>query len=148
MHTGVVTPLTQRWKFMTTSKMGGFSPSKFLTCCHRATGPYAWGMSRFDSSGDFTIGADKFTWIVKHYAGEFTSNTNFRGISARVCLAEAKSRELVIDFDVQDYPLKRPASSQQFELRIIEYTQKAIEAGWRPDSRGKPFRISADKLPR
>lgn len=104
-------------------------------------------MSRLDSSGSFTIGAERFTWMVKHYAGEFSSDTNFRGISARVCLEGAKFRELVIDFDRQDYPLKRPASSQHFESRLKEYTEKAIEAGWRPDSRGKPFRIAADKLP-
>ena len=105
-------------------------------------------MSRFDLSGHFSIGSEKFAWSAKHYAGEFASNTNFRGISARVCLAEAKARELVIDFDVQDYAVKRPASSQHLESRIKEYTQKAMEEGWRPDSRGKPYRISADKLPR
>ena len=105
-------------------------------------------MSRFDSSGQFNVGSDRFTWVVKHYAGEFTSHTNFRGVSARVCLVEGKSRELIIDFDPQDYPLKRPASSAQFEARVMEYTQKAIDMGWRPDSRGKPFRISADRLAR
>lgn len=94
------------------------------------------------------MGSDQFTWLVKHYAGEFTSHTNFRGISARVCLVDGKSRELIIDFDPEDYPLKRPASSAQFEERLIEYTQKAIDMGFKPDSRGKPFRISADKLVR
>lgn len=105
-------------------------------------------MSRLDSSGQFNLGSDQFTWLVKHYAGEFTSHTNFRGISARVCLVDGKSRELIIDFDPEDYPLKRPASSAQFEERLIEYTQKAIDMGFKPDSRGKPFRISADKLVR
>jgi len=103
-------------------------------------------MSRLDSTGAFHLGSERFTWIVKHYAGEFTSHTNFRGISARVCLAEGNSRELIIDFDPQDYPLKRPASSAQFEERLIEYTQKAIDEGYRPDSRGKPYKISAEKL--
>ena len=103
-------------------------------------------MSRLDSTGSFTLGPDHFTWSVKHYAGEFSADTNFRGITARVCLTAAKSRELVIEFDPRDYPLKRPASSQSFEARIQEYTQQAIDAGWRPDSRGKPFRWVADRL--
>lgn len=103
-------------------------------------------MARLDTTGSFTLGTDEFTWSVKHYAGEFSADTNFRGITARVCLTEAKSRELVIEFDPRDYPLKRPASSQSFAARIIEYTQRAIEEGWRPDSRGKPFRLAADRL--
>ncbi len=105
-------------------------------------------MSRFDCSGRFELGADSFIWSVRLYAGEFTSHTNFRGILARVCLAEGKSRELVIEFDPQDYPAKRPASSAQLGARIVEYTQRAIDEGWKPDSRGKPYRIAADRLVR
>ncbi len=105
-------------------------------------------MSKLDSSGCFTLGAAQFNWLVKHYAGEFSADSNFRGISARVSLANSNCRELVIDFDVNDYPQKRPASSQHFEARLKEYTQKAIDEGWRPDSRGKPFRIEAEKLHR
>ena len=103
-------------------------------------------MSKLDSSGQFTLGTDSFRWVVKHYAGEFSTDTNFRGITARVSLADAKCRELVIEFDVRDYPAKRPAVSQHFEARVIEYTQRAIDDGWRPDSRGKPYRIVADPL--
>lgn len=103
-------------------------------------------MSKLDSSGQFSLGTDKFSWIVKHYAGEFSSDTNFRGITARVSLADANCRELVIEFDRHDYPLRRPASSLPFEARLKEYTQKAIEAGWRPESRGKPYRIVAEPL--
>ena len=103
-------------------------------------------MSKLDSSGQFTLGAEKFSWIVKHYSGESSADRNFRGISARVCLVGANCRELVIEFDRDDYPLKRPASSPQFEARLKEYTQKAVEEGWRPDSRGKPYRIVAETL--
>ncbi len=73
-------------------------------------------------------------------------NTHLRGITARVSLAEAATRELVIEFDPQDYPAKRPASPAQLAARIQECTQQAIDAGWRPESRGKPFRFTADRL--
>lgn len=105
-------------------------------------------MSKSDFSGTFTLGADTFTWLSKHYSGEVSPDSNFRGLSARVCLADAKCRELVIEFDAHDYPLNRPASVPQFAARIKEYTQKAIDAGWRPDSRGKPYRLAADRLPK
>ena len=103
-------------------------------------------MSRLDSSGQFQLGADKFKWSVKHYGGEVAVNTHIRGISARVCLAGENTRELVIEFDAQDYPPKRPAAPAQLAIRIQEYTAKAIAAGWRPDSRGKPFHFVADPL--
>ena len=103
-------------------------------------------MSRLDSSGQFKLGADKFSWNVKHYAGESSATTHLRGISARVCLADGGTRELVIDFDPADYPPKKPPSSAQLSARIQEYTQKAIDAGWRPESRGKPYRFAAERL--
>ena len=104
-------------------------------------------MSRLDSSGQFQLGTDKFNWSVKHYGGEVSVNTHVRGISARVCLAEGNTRELVIEFDAQDYPPKRPAAHAQLAIRIQENTAQAIGAGWRPESRGKPFYLVADPLP-
>lgn len=103
-------------------------------------------MSRVDASGQFQLGADTFHWNVKYYAGESSVNTHLRGISVRVCLAGAQTRELVIDFDPLDYPAKKPPSSLRLAARIQENTQKAIEAGWRPESRGKPFRFAAERL--
>ncbi len=120
----------------------------WLQYCRPAGVAYAKAMSRLDSSGQFQLGADKFKWSVKLYGGEVAVNTHVRGISARVCLAEEATRELVIEFDARDYPPKRPASPVQLAIRIQEYTAKAIDAGWRPDSRGKPFYLAADPLPR
>jgi hypothetical protein len=103
-------------------------------------------MSRGDS-GKFALGADRFRWSVKYYGGESSANTHVRGISARVTLAEGQARELVIEFDPQDYPPKRPPSFAQLAARIQVCTQQAIDAGWRPASRGKPFRFPAERLP-
>lgn len=102
-------------------------------------------MSRFDLSGEFQIGSDHFQWIAKYYAGFADADADFRGILARISLVGGKTRELFIEFHPHDYPSKRPPEGP-FEERLIEYTQKAIDQGWRPDSRGKPFRIEAEKL--
>ena len=56
-------------------------------------------MARHDASGQFQLAGDTFTWSVKHYAGESASSTHQRGITARVCLLEGKTRELVIEFE-------------------------------------------------
>jgi hypothetical protein len=103
-------------------------------------------MSRLDTSGQFQLAGDKFTWSVKHYAGESASSTHPRGISVRVCLEVGKTRELVIEFDPEDYPAKRPVSNARLAARAQLCTQEAIDAGWIPDSRGKPFRFVADRL--
>jgi len=103
-------------------------------------------MSRGEASGRFQLEADIFSWAVKFYAGESSANTHVRGISARVRLADAQMRELVIEFDPRDYPPQRPPSSGRLAARIQECTQQAIAAGWRPESRGKPFRFTAERL--
>lgn len=115
--------------------------------CREASDPYAKGMARVDS-GEFELGGDRFSWSVKYYGGESSANTHERGLSVRVALAEAQMRELVIEFDAQDYPPKRPASPAQLAVRIQAATQEAIDAGWRPESRGKPFRFTAPRMVR
>jgi hypothetical protein len=96
-------------------------------------------------SGTFEIGGDRFTWTAKRYAGMSNADSNYRGLAARVMLSSGVFRELVIEFHPDDYPGQIAGSSRSFEARLIEYTQKAIDSGWRPESRGKPFRIEAEK---
>lgn len=103
-------------------------------------------MSRFDLAGEFQSGEQRFSWIVKHYAGMKDADSNYRGVSARVTLAEGGFRELVIEFHPDDYAGQRPSSGRHFEARLVQCTQEAIEAGWRPASRGKPFRFAADPM--
>lgn len=103
-------------------------------------------MSRFDLAGEFHIGEERFTWIVKRYAGMKDADSNYRGVSARVRLAEGGFRELVIEFHPDDYAGQRPSSGRHFEARLVPCTQQAIEAGWRPASRGKPLRFEVPKM--
>lgn len=105
-------------------------------------------MAGANLSGQFEVGGDRFTWQAKRYAGMSSADSNYRGIAARVMLASGVFRELVIEFHPDDYPGQIALSSRSFEARLVEYTQKAIELGWRPESRGKPFRIEAERLGR
>jgi len=103
-------------------------------------------MSRFDLAGEFQIGEERFSWIVKHYAGMKDAASNYRGVTARVTLVEGGFRELVVEFHPDDYAGQRPSSGRHFEARLADCTQQAIDAGWRPASRGKPFRLVAPKM--
>ena len=103
-------------------------------------------MAGITLSGEFKIGPDHFSWKAKGYAGMTNADSNYRGIAARVSLAQGGYRELVIEFHPEDYPNQSPGSRRSFEARVLEYTQKAIESGWRPESRGKPFRFEAEPL--
>lgn len=102
-------------------------------------------MSRFDQTGEFELDGERFAWVVKHYAGMTNSNAQYRGVTARVTLVGGNARELIVEFHPDDYPGQRVSSVRQFEERLIENTRKGIELGWRPDSRGKPFRIEVEK---
>lgn len=97
-------------------------------------------------SGEFEIAGARYKWQAKRYAGMSNADSHYRGLAARVTLASGVFRELVIEFHPQDYPGQVAGSGRNFEARLIEYTQKAIDLGWRPESRGKPFHLKAAKL--
>jgi hypothetical protein len=97
-------------------------------------------------SGEFEIEGARFAWEAKRYAGMRNANSDHRGLAARITLASGVFRELVVEFNPHDYPGQVAVSARNLEARLIEYTQKAIDLGWRPESRGKPFRIEAAEL--
>ena len=97
-------------------------------------------------SGEFELGGVRFAWEAKRYAGIRNADSNYRSLAARIALANGVFRELVIEFHPDDYPGQVAGSGRHLEARLIDCTQKAIDLGWRPESRGKPFRIEAAKL--
>lgn len=92
-------------------------------------------------TGEFKVNGVRFAWEVKRYAGMRNADSNYRGLVARVRLAKGVFRELVIEFHPSSYPGQVAASGSHLEARLIEFTQEAIASGWRPESRGKPFRL-------
>ena len=96
-------------------------------------------------SGEFEVGGARYLWEAKRYAGMRNADSNYRGLVARIKLTSGVFRELIIEFHPSDYRGQVSGLGRSFETRLMEYTQKAIELGWRPESRGKPFRIEAAK---
>jgi hypothetical protein len=95
-------------------------------------------MSLTTVSGGFEVDGACYEWTVRHFAG----GSNPRGMSARVRLHENNSKELVVDFAAED-----PATTKQaliFQKRLQQCVRKAIEMGWNPESRGKPFHVDAE----
>jgi hypothetical protein len=74
------------------------------------------------------------------------ADSDYRGVAARISLAQGVFRELLIEFQPTDHSGKGVSSGRNFEARLKEYAQKAMALGWRPESRGKPFRIEASEL--
>ena len=102
-------------------------------------------MAGAELTGQFELGGSRFRWSAKRYAGTRDPGSNYRPLTARITRADGVYRELVVEFHPDDYPGQVAVSSRDLEGRLIEYTQKAIDLGWRPDSRGKPFRIEAEQ---
>lgn len=101
-------------------------------------------MSQSKHNGEFEINSIQYLWRVRHYAGASTAYENHRGISASISLKEKTAKELIIDFSVENYFFStRPKSTAEFAERLIKCVYGALELGWKPESKGKPFRLSS-----
>jgi hypothetical protein len=103
-------------------------------------------MSRFKPSGEFELDSARYDWSVRHYAGASTPYSNLRGVSASIWLREKIAKELIIDFPLKDYFFVKPKSTAEFERRLQRYVGGAIELGWKPATKGKPFRVNAEDI--
>lgn len=102
-------------------------------------------MSTFKTSGIIEIGGSEYSWCIRHWSGASSMYENFRGPSVSVCLAPGKFRELIVEFPFSDYPFTKPKSHPEFVARIRSSIESAIESGWDPNSRGKPWVYSVPK---
>lgn len=103
-------------------------------------------MSRFKTSGEFEFESVRYEWTVRHYSGASTPYENLRGVSASVSLKEKKAKELIVDFALRDYFFAKPKSTAAFVERLQRCVRGALELGWKPESKGKPFRVSAEDV--
>lgn len=103
-------------------------------------------MSRFKTSGEFEIESFRYDWSVRHYSGASTPYENLRGVSAGVRLQGKKAKELIVDFALNDYFFAKPKSTSAFEERLQRCVRGALEIGWKPESKGKPFRVNAEDV--
>ena len=103
-------------------------------------------MSRFKPSGELQIESASYAWSVRHYGGASTPYENLRGVSASVRLQAKITKELIIDFPLRDYFFSKPRSTAAFEERLRKCIRGAIDRGWKPDSKGKPFRVAIEEV--
>ena len=88
------------------------------------------------------VSGSEYFWHVRHWA-ECSDMSDAceeeRGISVGVSLILDKTRELIIDFDFTDYRYIKPNVRTELRSRVISSVKLALESGWDPESRGKPF---------
>ena len=84
----------------------------------------------------------EYFWYLRHWALPVNRSNPYEketGISVGVWLKPKKTRELIIDFNFDDYYFDKPDLKMELEPRVIQSINEAIEDGWDPESRGKPY---------
>jgi hypothetical protein len=97
-------------------------------------------MSGFPTSGLVTVGGVEYAWEIKHLWGASSMYDNYRGLGVTVALdSEQKTKELIIEFSIDEFRWERRPTKAQLILRITQCIVEAIGAGWVPAKRGKAF---------
>lgn len=102
-------------------------------------------MAKFIPSGTLQIEAQQFDWEILHYAQMTTTSQNANGLSVCVWLSGARAKELIVNFPVIGHNYDRPKNPGQFEKRLALCVKQALEQGWNPEKRGKPFRFDSEQ---
>jgi hypothetical protein len=91
------------------------------------------------------VGKDEFEWSI-HRQPRWTGDGVLLGLAILVKPTERSRRELILEFSIErtrqgEIPQQQrnPVSNR----RLIECIQNAMDAGWDPESRGKPFFFAA-----
>ena len=103
-------------------------------------------MSRLPASGEIEIDSVRYAWEVRHLAGSPSPYNNAQGTSISVALPGGKTKELVIDFAIEDPFFERPKSKREIETRLHACVRGALAGGWNPEARGKPYRVEAAEV--
>lgn len=103
-------------------------------------------MAKFRSSGHISVGHSDFKWQIRHWGGASNAYENHRGIAVSVFAEPGKTKELRIEFSFTAYFFSAPPQQAEFENRLRAAIEAAIEAGWRPSSRGKTFFLRCDPI--
>lgn len=94
-------------------------------------------MAQFIDNGSFTINDWKLVWKIRHWGGASTPYENHRGLSVSVSAESYKKRELIIELPFNIYFFDKPRSQSDFESKLIQEVEMALDEGWNPASRGK-----------
>ncbi|HSG30478.1 MAG TPA: hypothetical protein VLB82_02925 [Thermodesulfobacteriota bacterium] len=94
-------------------------------------------MAQFIDNGSFTIKGFKLFWKIRHWGGASNAYENHRGIAVCVNAESGKERELIVEFPFNMYFFEKPRSQRDFEAKLFQEVELALDQGWDPKSRGK-----------
>ena len=89
-----------------------------------------------------TVGGLELYWTVRHWPGWCWDSNAYLGLSLLIETADKNTRDLVIE-----YPFREEGSASKphrqrpkvSKSELAKYIEQAIQLGWDPNSRGKPF---------
>ena len=94
------------------------------------------------ASKPITVAGHKLTWAIRHWP-QWTSASGLVGMSVEVVPAEPSRQRLIIEFPHGGIHAHRMSPERVrpkvTSKQIAAIAQSALNAGWSPDHRGKPF---------
>jgi len=98
-----------------------------------------------------TIDGHSLIWRL-HREQQLTTSEGWMGVAIHVSVAEGVRRELHLEYPAvktQKVGYTRTDFVRQniSPAKVLTHIRRAMEAGWDPESRGKPFVFEVDELP-
>ena len=110
-------------------------------------------MPRAKRSIQFAITRDGHSLIWRlHREQQWFTEDGWKGVAIHVKVADKVRRELVMEYPAvisQKFGYMKNELVRQniMPAKVEGHIRQAIEAGWDPDSRGKPFTYQVEELP-
>ena len=90
------------------------------------------------------VDGTEYTWFRRH--GWLVHGKSLKAISISVSLSQGRTRELILDLAMKVGVEEGPPSEERLLRALEEGIRAALEAGWRPDSRGRAFRYDMGEI--
>ena len=91
------------------------------------------------SSESVSVQGFDLRWNIYRRGGASTAYENNRGLAVTLSVEPGQTRELRIEFPFGAYFFDMPKQESEFVEKLRDAIAEAIDAGWRPNSRGKAF---------
>lgn len=96
--------------------------------------------------GNITVRGSKYRWSLYRQPRYATERGTTLGMALLVESMEPRTRSLILEFDVDRSHHRTMPQHQRAripDVRLAECIEGALDAGWDPESRGKPFVYAA-----
>ena len=92
-------------------------------------------------NGALTVDGIEYSWECRHGC-RFDSGAGLCGPSVLVRLGDTHARGLIIDFPISTFGMKGKPQKAILLRHLTAVIRSALTNGWKPESRGKPFRFN------